>query len=108
MKTEARLIKALLEHKLLHDYDTIKAAQMNSDELVKLDGKVLVLINKKTRRQRKGSKTPMCPAPESLSHFTFSDGRNSIMFVSRDKDRVGAIADFIIDFVHFEEEEETC
>jgi hypothetical protein len=104
METEARLIKALRDKKLLQSDDTIKAARMSSEELLSLNGQVLVLIKRKKRRKKKEEST-ISFAPESISHFTFSDGKNSFMFVSRDKDRVGAIADFIIDFVDVEEEE---
>ena len=102
MKTEARLIKALRDKQLLQSNDTIKAAKLSSDELLSLNGQILVLIKRKKRQKKED--TSISLPPESLSHFTFSDGKNSFMFMSRDKDRVGAIADFIIDFVDVEEE----
>lgn len=100
MKTKARLIKALLDQHLLRDKDAIRA-KLEADELSSLDGGVLVLVK---RRKKKDRVRNAFVAPDGLSHFIFSDGRNSFMFLSKDKDRVGAIADFIMD--GFENEEE--
>jgi hypothetical protein len=96
---KARLIKALLDNKLLHSDDRIESAKMSSEELTDLDGSVLVVIKRRKRKDKNTLK------PDNLSHFTFSDGKNSFMFFSKDKDRVGAIADFILDFTLEEEKE---
>ena len=103
MRTGARIIKALRENKLLQGSDHVTSAIVSGDKLSNLNGEVLVLVKKR----KMGEKKDKVIAPETLSHFTFSDGKNSFLFVSRDKNRVGAIADFIIDLMEVEEEE-TC
>lgn len=100
MRIKARLIKALLDQHLLRDKDTIKA-KLEADELSSLDGGVLVLVK---RRKKRDKVRNAFVAPDGLSHFIFSDGRNSFVFLSKDKDRVGAIADFIMDDFKYEEE----
>jgi len=103
MKTEAQLIKALLDKKLLHSNDPIKA-RINGDELLDSNGQVLVLIRRKKKKQKKEDAV-ISFSPDDISHFTFSDGKNSFMFVSRDRDRVGAIVDYILDSADVKEEE---
>lgn len=100
MKHRARIIKVLRDNKLLRVDDPVMSLGQKSDlDPSHFKDNVLVLV----RNQRK---KPKIAAPEAISHFTFSDGKNSFMFLSRDKEKVGAIADFIIDLI--EEEEPPC
>lgn len=102
MKTKARLIKALLDQKLLQDRDTIKTAKLGADELSLLDGGVLVLVK---RRKKKEKVRSIFSIPHGISHFIFSYGKTSFVFVSKDRTRVEAIADFIVDDFDHEEEQ---
>jgi len=57
------------------------------------DGQVLVLVNKRHKKNELQERL----SHMGLSHFIFSDGKESFFFVSRDEERIGKISDFILD-----------